>query len=114
MTKPKSAPESVHIAELNDFLRQYFIGGRVMMTIGVHGLEDETRMRVIRAVQAFDAFDRNCDPYGEHDFGVVEVDGEKYFFKHDYYDKSLEYASPDPTDPTVTERVMTIMRADEY
>lgn len=114
MTKSKPTPESVRIAELNDRLRQHFIGGRVMMTIGVAGLEDETRMRVLRAVREFDAFDGDVDPYGEHDFGVVEVDGERYFFKVDGFDKNLEYASPDPANPTVTERVMTIMRADEY
>jgi Protein of unknown function (DUF3768) len=54
------------------------------------------------------------DPYGEHDFGVVEFDGQKIFFKIDYFDKTLTYGSPDPADPTVTERVITIMLADEY
>jgi hypothetical protein len=35
-------------------------------------------------------------------------------FKIDYYDKSLEFGSPDPADPTVTERIITIMLAEEY
>jgi hypothetical protein len=35
-------------------------------------------------------------------------------FKIDYYDKSLTYHSPNAADPAVTERVITIMRADEY
>jgi hypothetical protein len=44
-------------------------------------------------------------------FKFDEVD---VFFKIDYFDKSLRVHSPNPADPAVTERVITIMRADEY
>lgn len=54
------------------------------------------------------------DPYGEHDFGSLIVDGNKVFWKIDYYDKGMQYASPDPANLSVTVRVMTIMLADEY
>jgi uncharacterized protein DUF3768 len=50
----------------------------------------------------------------EHDFGSFEVEGRTIFFKIDYYDKSMTYHSPDPSDPSVTERVITIMLVDEY
>jgi len=36
------------------------------------------------------------------------------FRKIDYYDRATEAGSPDPADPAVTTRVLTLMRADEY
>ena len=54
------------------------------------------------------------DPHEEHDFGVVEHGGVRCFWKIDYYDREMEMLSPDPADPSVTTRVLTIMLADEY
>jgi hypothetical protein len=65
-------------------------------------------------VAAFDDFCHANDPYEEHDFGLFEVEGETIFFKIDYFDRTLTHHSPDPADPAVTERVITIMLADEY
>jgi len=33
---------------------------------------------------------------------------------HDAYDQNFEYGSPNPADPTVTNRVLTILLASEY
>ena len=54
------------------------------------------------------------DPHEEHDFGLFEADGHTIFFKIEYYDKSLTAHSPDASDLSVTERVITIMLAEEY
>ena len=54
------------------------------------------------------------DPHEEHDFGSFEAEGHTIFFKIDYYDRDLAYHSPDASDPAVTERVMTVMLAEEY
>jgi hypothetical protein len=58
--------------------------------------------------------DTIVDPHGEHDFGSFEADGHTIFFKIDYFDKALNAHSSDPSDPSVTERVITIMLAEEY
>ncbi|MBC6718670.1 DUF3768 domain-containing protein [Aurantimonas sp. DM33-3] len=102
------------VRRLNDSFRRTFAGGTVMLTAGVRELDAQGQRTVLDAVRAFDTFGTDNDPYGEHDFGAVEHGGHRYFWKIDYYDRDLTHGSPDPADPTVTSRVLTIMRADEY
>lgn len=107
-------PEMQEIRRLNDQLRQTFSGGKVMMTQGINALADDTLARVLLAIRDFDDFTEDNDPYGTHEFGSVQIDGNTVFFKVDAYDQNLEYGSPNPADPSVTARVMTILLASEY
>ena len=102
------------IRSLNDRFRQTFMGGAVVVTAGIAALDDATRSKIFAAVQTFDAFNEDNDPWVEHDFGSLEVDGERVFFKLEYYDLTRAMHSEDAADPTKTERVMTIMLVDEY
>ena len=102
------------IRNLNDRFRTTLSGGRVLMTSGVAALAEETTAQVLTAVRTFTAFTEDNDPWGEHDFGSIEVDGERVFFKIDCYCPKCEQASDDPSDPAKTVRVMTIMLASEY
>jgi hypothetical protein len=106
--------KSDRIRVLNDNFRSTFVGGQVMLTQGVSELPLDTKARVLLAVQSFSNFTKDNDPHGKHDFGSVEIEGETYFFKVDYYALDMQYGSEDPADPNVTARVLTIMRADEY
>jgi Protein of unknown function (DUF3768) len=102
------------IRELNDQLRQNFAEGIAVMTPGIAALGAEAVARIVKTVAAFDDFCHANDPHQEHDFGTFDADGRKVFFKIDYFDESLSYHSPDPADPSVTKRVITIMLAEEY
>ena len=102
------------IRELNDNLRQNFSGGKVMVTRGVADLPLATRLKIMQKAQSFNNFNASNDPYGEHDFGAFDLEGVTYFWKIDYYDLNYEYLSVDPSDTTITNRVLTIMLADEY
>ncbi len=102
------------IRALNDELRQNFATGTAVMTAGVAALGAETVMRIVKTIAVYDDFCHANDPYEEHDFGSFEADGQRIFFKIDYFDKGLTAHSPDPSDPSVTERVITIMLAEEY
>lgn len=105
---------TAEIRRLNDQLRTTFVGGAILITPGVESLNITQRAALLVLIRSFEAFDAEDDPYGEHDFGAVEFDGSKFFFKIDYYDLTMEAGSSDPADPDCTRRVMTIMRADEY
>jgi hypothetical protein len=106
--------KSEAIRALNDELRQNFREGTAVMTVGVAALGAEAVARIVKTIAVYDDFCHANDPYEEHDFGSFEVDGHTIFFKIDYFDKGLASHSPDPTDPSVTERVITIMLAEEY
>jgi len=100
------------IAALNDHARQSFTGCRVVITQGVQALDDVPS--VLDQVRWYNAFTPDNDPYGEHDFGLFRHAEETVFWKIDTYDVDLQMHSPDPSDPAVTTRVLTIMLAEEY
>jgi hypothetical protein len=102
------------IRTLNDELRQNLTTSTALITTGVAALGPEAVARIVKTIAIYDDFCHANDPYEEHDFGSFEVDGQTIFFKIDYYDKALSFHSPDPPDPSVTERVITIMLAEEY
>jgi len=105
---------SAQVAALNDAFRRRPAGGLVMLTQGVLALDAVAQERLIEEVRGFDSFTPDNDPYGEHDFGAIDLSGEAFFWKIDTYDRSLTFASPDPADPSLTTRVLTIMRAEEW
>lgn len=102
------------IRMLNDELRQHLYSGGAVMTPGVASLGAEAVNRLVNAIATFNDFSAANDPHGEHDFGTLDFEGTAIIFKIDYYDKDLQFHSPDASDPSVTERVITIMLADEY
>lgn len=99
---------------LNDHLRTTFTGGLVLVTASVAELDRQQKVRVLLAVREYDEFCAANDPYHEHDLAFFQVDGERYFFKIDYFDLTSKYHSPDPADPERTRRVLTIGHHSDY
>lgn len=109
------SPSSDRIRELNDAQRTSGPSvGTWLVTAGVQALGAAAVGQAIAEVQRFDVFTPDNDPYGEHDFGIFKLAGQTVYWKIDYYDLDLLYGSPDPTDPAVTKRVLTILLASEY
>jgi uncharacterized protein DUF3768 len=121
MTMPNNctiiSPKAQEIARLNDLIRQapgLYPNSRIVVTEGILALGEADRSAIIEKVESFDAFNDDNDPYGEHDFGSFAQGGKRIFWKIDTYDLDLAGGSEDPSDPTQTTRVLTIMLASEY
>ena len=109
------------IAQLNDELRIDPLSGtsgRVMMTRGVGALGSEFMLKALDALAGLKPhdFETGNDPYRERDFAVFEVDGERLYAKIDYYEKGSDYlaGAETPEDASKTDRVLTLMLAEEY
>ncbi len=102
------------IRALNDELRTTGFTGNSYVTRGMWAKGSDFVAKACAAVRAFDAFNQDNDPWGEHDCAMLDVDGERVMFKIDYYDLNMEELSPDPADAKVTKRVLTIMLSEEY
>jgi len=102
------------IRALNDQLRRHHVGGRILITEGVSALGEVQLKSALLAIQRFDRFDEDNDPYGEHDFGAVTIGRHRIFWKIDYYDPMLKSGAVDPADASGTVRVLTLMLAEEY
>ena len=92
----------------------YLTDGKMLLTRGVCALPVDDQAAILERVRNFDDFTPANDPWGEHDFGAFEHNGHRIFWKVDAYDRDERFGSPDPADPRVTKRVLTIMLAGEY
>jgi hypothetical protein len=116
-----TAADTARIRELNDAFRRdpnplgvQLALDKLVVTRGVDARGNDFVDRAFRAVREYADFTEDNDPYGEHDFGTFRLDDAELNWKIDYYDTALEYGSPNPADPDVTRRVLTIMLAEEY
>lgn len=111
---PADDDKTRRIRALNDRLRRTRQGGTVLLTTGVRALGAAAAANIVAQVARFEAFTEDNDPYGEHDCATMTVAGVTVIWKIDYHDRALQFGSPDPSDPDVTARVLTIMLAEEY
>lgn len=107
------------IARLNDRARHGLDrSSRIVVTSGLNAtLAGEKPADAILAQARLIGAMRRCTFQAdspERDFASFEVDGIKVLMKIDYYDAELIYGSEDPADASITRRVITLMRTEDY
>lgn len=113
------ADRTQRIRELNDMFRRHRNGkahalGHFAKSAGISALGWAAQFEVIERVKLFEEFTEANDPHGEHDFGAFWYKGQHIFWKIDYYTPDFKHGSADPSDPAQTQRVLTVMLAEEY
>ncbi len=108
--------KSMQIAKLNDDLRinGHVRNGRVIAVGSLVQADETLRNKVVAVMREFKDFNDDNDPYGEHDFGAFEVDGEQFMFKIDYFALDEETASEHPEDQASTMRICSVFFARDY
>ena len=114
ISEPDPRASATKVRDLNDALRTAGCGGRIVVTAGIAALPPEPVASILAAVARFDAFNADNDSYAEHDCACLTAAGHDVLWKIDTYDLALAGHSPNPADPSVTTRVLTIMLAEEY
>ena len=114
-------PRTALIAEQNDAFRTMLplgghktILGQTVTTKLVSEQGFDFMFNAMMAVAAFNCFDEDNDPHGDHSFGVITVDGMRLFWKIDLYDLTYRCGSEEPENPDKTRRVLTIMLPSDY
>ena len=118
-------PDPTVIAAQNDAFRKLAclgetpsqpIQGRMHLTSSLAMAEDGLALEAVQAAGAFEIFQPENDPDGWHDFGAVDIRGEKIFWKIDLYeaDSDFRYGAEAPDNPITTIRVLTIMMAHDW
>tara|TARA_R110002072_G_scaffold133495_2_gene274006 strand:+ start:269 stop:658 length:390 start_codon:yes stop_codon:yes gene_type:complete len=119
------SPDIAAIAAQNDAFRKLAclgetpsqpIQGRMHLTSSLAMAEDGLALEAVQAVGEFDVFEPENDPDGCHDFGAVDIRGQKVFWKIDLYeaDSDFRYGAEAPDNPATTMRVLTIMMASDW
>ena len=93
LDQARTQEQTARIRGLNDQLRISHTGGTLVTTPGVLALGIYLNQAILIAIAAYNDFDEDNDPFGEHDFGLVEVAGQEVLFKIDYYDNDLNFRS---------------------
>jgi len=83
------------------------------VTKGAAALGDEALAEIFPIIHTYDNFPPAIDPFCEHDLGLFTWNGYELAWKIDYFDTDLTMYSPDPSDPTITTRVLAISLAEE-
>ena len=99
---------------LNDPFRATFRGGEILLTASVAALPDMVKASTLQRVADFKDFNEENDPAEEHDYGSFDHCNREQWFKIDYNNLAMDGMSPDPADPAVTKRIMTVGLAQDW
>ena len=110
----RPAPAKKATALLNDRFRQGDRSlGEYKLSRQVLALPKHKQKQLFKELQEFSDFNPQNDPSGDRSRGEIVMDNFTYIWKIDYLDTTMTMVSDDPADPSVTTRVLSIIRTGE-
>jgi hypothetical protein len=101
-------------AELNDELRQYPLGGGTLVSAKIAAFDIPRLKRLVEALARFDGYCQEVDQSGEHAMGFFDFEAVTVVFKIEARALSTDGLGSRSAERELTDRVMTIMLAEEY
>ncbi len=119
-------PDIARVAAQNDAFRAHectgapyssgeVLRGRLVCTAAVAAMGQSFVVATCIAVAGQSSFSEEDDPDGYHDFGAVEVEGRRVWWKIDLFsDEELRWGAERLDDPSRTVRVLTILFPEDW
>jgi len=108
------AEQTLRIRMLNDHLRRTGTGGRVLITASLQAMGPVAVADILREIASYNGFSPDGEPQCKRDFGAVTYQGQKVFFKIEYYAADKSGRLQNIADPKLTKRVMTVFTSADY
>ena len=95
-------------------LKQTMEGGIAVISPGIAALGPSTVKRLFQTISIFDDYCAVKEPHLPGQFIPFDFDGTEIIFRIDYVYKTASRHPPTPLELQATERIVTIMLAEEY
>jgi len=118
-------PDPEIVASQNDAFRRFaclgerpseVMTGQLVLTNALVARGGPFMQLAQKMVGEYGTFEPDNDPEGYHDFGAIDIGGEKIFWKIDLFEagSNKRWGAERPDDLTMTDRVLTIMLASDW
>ena len=108
-TRADSRSTATKIRELNDEFRKNGQPENIYLSLAVVQIKEPLFKQLLEKIKSFSNFTPKNDPDGDHRTGGFKIGMHNVEWVIDYYDLDEDDESPDPSNASVTTRIMNVV-----